>query len=302
MSVLRRFFAMRDAHAGWPGPGLPRLASPATWWTATVAPCSHSSHRRRAEPVDQLLARDGDRDRGRVADDRAPVACEGYPAESCYQVRLALAPFPSLKAGPQSVPGQDLGFVACRGLGDGGVVLGGQGFQQGRLGVPAQRAEPPDVLGEPVVVHDAPVFGSVDPHDVVVGQVLELWPVPGFAPAPVRDAFGPDHVQGYPQRDPSVGRPAAVGEFRVAVLDGDLIAEEPRRTGAGVGDQGLGLVQLQREGLPQERRQFGLDLLGFGLRPDESQDMVIGLCRAPDYAALAGPPWPAGVAGPVCAA
>jgi hypothetical protein len=45
MSVLRRIFAMRDAHAGWPGPGLPRLVSPATWWTATVAPCSHSSHR-----------------------------------------------------------------------------------------------------------------------------------------------------------------------------------------------------------------------------------------------------------------
>ena len=79
----------------------------------------------RAEPVDQFLARDGDRYRGRVADDRAPVACEGYPAESRYQVRLALAPFPSLKAGPQSVPGQDLGFVACRGLGDGAVVLGG---------------------------------------------------------------------------------------------------------------------------------------------------------------------------------
>jgi len=30
MRVLRRIFAMRAAHAGWPGPGLPRLASPAT--------------------------------------------------------------------------------------------------------------------------------------------------------------------------------------------------------------------------------------------------------------------------------
>ena len=46
MSVLRRILAMRAAHAGWPGPGLPRLASAVTWWTATVAPCSHSSHRR----------------------------------------------------------------------------------------------------------------------------------------------------------------------------------------------------------------------------------------------------------------
>ena len=116
----------------------------------------------------------------RVTDNRAPVACEGYPAKSCYQLRLARALYPSLKAGPQSVSGHDLGFVACRGLGDGRVVLGGQGFQQGRLGVPAQRAEPPDVLGEPVVVHNAPVFGPVGPHDVVVGQVLELWPVPGL--------------------------------------------------------------------------------------------------------------------------
>jgi hypothetical protein len=68
------------------------------------------------------------------------------------------------------------------------------------------------------------------------------------------------------------------------VLDGDLIAEEPRCAGAGVGDQGLGLVQFQGEGLPQERRQSGLDLLGFGLRPDESQDVVVGLCRPLGYA------------------
>ena len=37
-------FAMRAAHAGWPGPGLPSCLSAATWWTATVVPCSHSSH------------------------------------------------------------------------------------------------------------------------------------------------------------------------------------------------------------------------------------------------------------------
>src|SRR5215469_2842497 len=46
MSVLRRIRAIRAAHAGLPGPGLPRSASAAIWWTATVAPCSHSSHHR----------------------------------------------------------------------------------------------------------------------------------------------------------------------------------------------------------------------------------------------------------------
>jgi len=38
MRVLRRFLAMRAAHAGWPGPAVPSWASLATWWTVTVAP------------------------------------------------------------------------------------------------------------------------------------------------------------------------------------------------------------------------------------------------------------------------
>jgi hypothetical protein len=46
MRVLRRIFAMTAAHAGWPGPGFPRWASLAMWWTATVVPCSHSSQYR----------------------------------------------------------------------------------------------------------------------------------------------------------------------------------------------------------------------------------------------------------------
>ena len=46
MSVLRRIFAMRAAHAGWPGPGFPSSLRPVTWWTATVVPVSQSSHSR----------------------------------------------------------------------------------------------------------------------------------------------------------------------------------------------------------------------------------------------------------------
>jgi hypothetical protein len=56
-----------------------------------------------AEPVDQLLARGVDRDRGGVSDDRAPVAFEDYPAKSCYQVLLALALEAGLEAGPGPV-------------------------------------------------------------------------------------------------------------------------------------------------------------------------------------------------------
>jgi hypothetical protein len=69
------------------------------------------------------------------------------------------------------------------------------------------------------------------------------------------------------------------------VPDGDLVAEEPRRAGAGMGDQRLVLGQFQLEILTQEPCQALLDLLGFGPWPDEPQEMIIGLCRAPDYAA-----------------
>lgn len=65
-----------------------------------------------------------------------------------------------------------------RHLGDGAVVLGGQGLQHGRQGVPVQGAQPPYVLGKQVVVHEAPVLGSVDPDDVVVVEVLGPGPVP----------------------------------------------------------------------------------------------------------------------------
>src|SRR5262245_65951885 len=40
-------------------------------------------------------------------------------------------------------------------------------------------------------------------------------------------------------------------------------------------DEGLGIVEFQSEGLPEERGQPALDLPGFGLRPDKSQDVII---------------------------
>src|SRR6185437_9313119 len=101
--------------------------------------------------------------------------------------------------------------------------------QHGGLGVPAQGAKPPRVPGKLVVIHDAPVLGSVYPHYVVVGLVLELYPFPGFSLFPVWGALGPDHFLWHLQRDYPVDRPAAADDLRAIVLDGDLVAEEPRR-------------------------------------------------------------------------
>ena len=148
MSVLRRIFAMRAAHTGWPGPGAPSSLRPATWWTATVVPVSQSSHSR-------LRSRDSSSVRGTRTgtgagsrDDRPPVLPQDDPAEPCYQIRLALRLRLASKQVLGPSPVIDLRLVAGGHLGDGGLVLGGQGLQHRRLGVPAQRAQPPDVLGE----------------------------------------------------------------------------------------------------------------------------------------------------------
>jgi hypothetical protein len=84
----------------------------------------------------------------------------------------------------------------------------------------------------------------------------------------------------------------------LVVVDGDLVAEEPGRARAGVGDQSLVLRQLQLELLAQERRKTLLDLFGLDLRPDEPEEMIIGLCRGPGYAdPTAGCPGRDGVRG-----
>jgi hypothetical protein len=55
-------------------------------------------------------------------------------------------------------------------------------------------------------------------------------------------------------------------------------------------DQRLISVQFQLEFLAQEHRQLVFDLLGFSFRSGETQDVIIGLCRAPDYADRAAGP------------
>ena len=58
-----------------------------------------------AEPSYQLLAGVGRRGGRGVEDDRPPVLPQGDPAESRYQVLLALAVLPGLVAGPRPVAG-----------------------------------------------------------------------------------------------------------------------------------------------------------------------------------------------------
>ena len=65
------------------------------------------------------------------------------------------------------------------------------------------------------------------------------------------------------------------------MLDGDLVAEEGRRAGPGVREQGLVLVEFQPEIVTQERREAGPDFLCFGFRPGEPEEGIVGIPDIP---------------------
>ena len=106
-------------------------------------------------------------------------------------------------------------------------------------------------------------------------------PALGFAVRKVGGAFGRDHRLRDAQPDDAVDLRAVP-----AVLDGDLVAEESRRSGAGMGNERLVLVEFQLEVIAQELGQVGLDLLGLGLRPGEPEEVIVRLCRPVDYAGI----------------
>ena len=276
--VLRRILAMSAAHAGWPGPASPRLASLRTWWHQHLARLRAQLAPPLQEPVDQLLAGVGDRDGRAVA--------EG-PHSSSVQAgsRRTWLPGPACRRGGSWPRSRHAARTVsrswpCTWRPSSSPWTGA--WRPGSSASTSRRAsaaspQPPDVAGKQVVAGNAPVFGSVDLDDVVVVQVLQGGPVPGFAVAPVGGTFRLDHVQGHPQRDRAVDRPAAAGDLVVGVLDDDLIAEVAGRPGAGVGDQGLIRVEFEREFIAQEPCQLILDLLGFGFRSDEPQEMIVGV-------------------------
>ena len=147
-----------------------------------------------------------------------------------------------------------------------------------------------NITGQQVVLDDAAILGAVAADDRVILLVHQPGPSLGSSPLHVSRALGLDHLPGHAQPDPAVGHTSATGDHVVGVLGGDLIAEEPRRAGAGVGDQRLRFGQLQLEVIAQELSEAMLDLLGLCLRSGEPEQDVIGVSRVtqPPVAGIVG--------------
>jgi len=64
-------------------------------------------------------------------------------------------------------------------------------------------------------------------------------------------------------------------------VHGDVVAEEPRRLGAGVRDEGLLRREFQLEIVMQEPRQTLFDFFGFCLWSGEPEEGVVGIAHVP---------------------
>ena len=217
-----------------------------------VVRCSQISHRPARSRVISSFAAGGGRDWLAVGEDRLLLPFERYAAEPGDQWFPALRSTVAWKhvRGPCGV---SMVALYLRGhLRHRRAVLAGQGLEHRGLHDPVQPVESADVTGQQVVLDDAPVLGPVGADDGVVVVVHQLGSARGFAALEVGGALGLDHRPGHAQPDRAVDRPLAAGDLVVVVLDGDLVAEEPRRAGAGVGDQRLVLGQFQLEVVTQE--------------------------------------------------
>src|ERR1019366_3686932 len=294
MSVLRRIFAIRTAQAGGCLPAgrgeIGQLADLVGFHRGPLAaPLAFASQ----EPGDQLPAADG-RGGQAVVNDRLALPFERDAAEPCDQWLPARPLLAGLVTGTRPVLGDDRGLVLAGHLRHCRAVLARQGLQHRHLSRAVQPVQFMNVPGEQVVLGKPPVLLAVGADDLEVVQVQQAGPVPRCAVDQVGGLLGLDHVPGHPQPYHAVdGGPGR------RVLGDDVVAEEPRLLGTGVGNQRLISRQFQREIVAQEPGQALLDFLRFGPWTGEPEEMVIGVPDVPEPAVAGVTGIPAWQAAPL---
>ena len=117
-----------------------------------------------------------------------------------------------------------------------------------------------EIVGQSVVLHDAPIFLLVLSHDAEERIVDQFPAVNRFTVAEIALVFFSYHVRWHFQSDlPVNASVTALIELSVVVERHDFIAEKARSTGPRVGDERFGFGEFQLEVLAQERSNFALN-------------------------------------------
>lgn len=185
-----------------------------------------------------------------------------------------------LEAPSFPVRGADSGSVTVPHHPRRAAVLRGQGGEHRPFHHEAELVEPVDVPCQLEVLDITSILRAEGGDDVVVAGADQVVADQGFAlSAQIGPASGVDGLRRDAQGDGAVERAAAAGVPAVSLPGPDVVAEEPRLVGAGMGDQGFLGGELEFQLLAQERGEPVLDLFGFGLGADEPQKVIVGVAR-----------------------
>jgi hypothetical protein len=181
-----------------------------------------------------------------------------------------------------AVGGGSRAFVASEDGCPAGLELPGEGAGKRKFRHPFEGGQAVQVVGQAVVLHDADVFRLVLGHNAVGAVVDPLHQMDGFAVAQVFGAVGWQDMRWHPQADRAVDAALAALVMLVVRVQGvDVVAQKARVLCAGVGNDRLGVTQLQLEVLVKEGRKLLLDRLrfGFGTRKSDQIPVGDGACR-----------------------
>lgn len=139
------------------------------------------------------LAAGDDRINDMVGHGRLSLPFQGDATEPCDQWFPACPADVNLEAPAGSMRCRDGCFIFVGHLRHRRAVFGRQCFEHRGQHDPFEPVQSPDVAGEQVVLDDAPVLGSVDTDDVVVGMAQQGVQVRGFAALEVGGTLFFDH-------------------------------------------------------------------------------------------------------------
>ena len=160
-----------DAYPGWLlGPSFPLEVSEfADVVDFTILHCSAEFARAREEPCDQLVAPEDEVRRVVIYENGLSRSPQGNAPEPGHE-RLVAFPFHHDRQAAHGAIGRgESGPVLLEHLFHTRLVFRGERFEQRGLHHPMQPPEPGDVLGEQIILHEAPILRLVLIHDGVIG-------------------------------------------------------------------------------------------------------------------------------------
>jgi hypothetical protein len=153
-------------------------------------------------------------------------------------------------------------------------------LHEGAFRYPFHTVEGVEIVGQSIIVHDAPILLLILRHNTEGGIVQQFGAVDRFAVMPIEGAFLLQHVRWHAQADLAVKTAVtAPVELSVVLQHHEVIAEEPRGLCPRMGDQGLGLGEFELEVLAQEPSDRLLDRLSLTAWAAKPQQPIL---RVPD--------------------